>query len=29
MALYAQQQFKPVHFEWADAVRHAQRRYRP
>ena len=29
MPLYAQQQFKPVHFEWADAVRHAQRRYRP
>jgi len=29
MALFAAQKFKPVHFEWADAVRHAERRYRP
>lgn len=29
MALFAQQKFKPVHFEWADALRHAKRRYRP
>ncbi|MFM1982287.1 MAG: hypothetical protein RJB22_1006 [Pseudomonadota bacterium] len=29
MALFAAQKFKPVHFEWADAVRHATQRYRP
>jgi acyl-homoserine-lactone acylase len=29
MALFAAQKFKPVHFEWADAERHAKRRYRP
>lgn len=29
MALFAAEKFKPVHFEWADAVRHAERRYRP
>lgn len=29
MALFAAQKFKPVHFEWADAVRHAERRYKP
>lgn len=29
MALFAAQKFKPVHFEWADAVRHAKVRYRP
>jgi acyl-homoserine-lactone acylase len=29
MALFAAQRFKPVHFEWSDAVRHAERRYRP
>jgi acyl-homoserine-lactone acylase len=29
MSLFAQQKFKPVHFEWADALRHAKRRYRP
>ncbi len=29
MALFASQKFKPVYFEWDDAVRHATRRYRP
>lgn len=29
MKLYVAGRFKPVHFEWADAVKHAQRRYRP
>jgi acyl-homoserine-lactone acylase len=29
MPIFAKQQFKTVYFEWADAVRHAQRRYRP
>jgi acyl-homoserine-lactone acylase len=29
MALFTAQKFKPVHFEWADAVRHAKQRYRP
>ncbi len=29
MAIFAAEKFKPVHFEWADAVRHAERRYRP
>jgi acyl-homoserine-lactone acylase len=29
MKLFVNQQFKPVHFEWADATAHAKRRYRP
>ena len=29
LPLYAQQKFKPAHFAWADALQHAQRRYRP
>ncbi|MBK7161662.1 MAG: acylase [Sphingomonadales bacterium] len=29
MKLYAAGKFKPVHFEWADALKHAKRRYRP
>lgn len=29
MQLFVDQKFKPVHFEWADAVKHAKRRYRP
>ena len=29
MKLYVAGKFKPVHFEWADAVKHAKRRYRP
>ncbi|MBK6708382.1 MAG: acylase [Sphingomonadales bacterium] len=29
MKLYVAGKFKPVHFEWADAVRNAKRRYRP
>ena len=29
MALFAGQKFKPVHFEWADALRHAKQHYRP
>ncbi|RDV02774.1 acylase [Sphingorhabdus pulchriflava] len=29
MKLYTAGKFKPVHFEWADAVKHAKRRYRP
>lgn len=29
MKLYVAGKFKPVHFEWADAVKHANRRYRP
>jgi acyl-homoserine-lactone acylase len=29
MPLFVAQKFKPVHFEWADAVKHAERRYRP
>lgn len=29
MKLYVAGKFKPVHFEWADAVKHARRRYRP
>ena len=29
MALFAAEKFKPVHFEWSDAVRHAKQRYRP
>ncbi len=29
MQLFVGQKFKPVHFEWADAVTNAKRRYRP
>ena len=29
MKLFVAGKFKPVHFEWADAVRNAKRRYRP
>jgi acyl-homoserine-lactone acylase len=29
MPLFVKGQFKPVHFEWADAVANAKRRYRP
>ena len=29
MQLFLDRKFKPVHFEWADAVRNAKRRYRP
>ncbi len=29
MKLYVAGKFKPVHFEWADAVKNAKRRYRP
>jgi acyl-homoserine-lactone acylase len=29
MALFVAEKFKPVHFEWAEAERHAKRRYRP
>ncbi|MGL5838398.1 MAG: acylase [Sphingorhabdus sp.] len=29
MKLFVTGKYKPVHFEWADAVRHAKRRYRP
>lgn len=29
MQMFLDHRFKPVHFEWADAVRHAKRRYRP
>lgn len=29
MALFAGEKFKPVYFEWAEAVKHATRRYRP
>jgi acyl-homoserine-lactone acylase len=29
MDLFVAEKFKPVHFEWADAVKHAKRRYRP
>jgi acyl-homoserine-lactone acylase len=29
MALFVAQKFKPVHFDWADAERHAVRRHRP
>lgn len=28
MKLFTAKKFKPVHFEWEDAVRHAKRRYR-
>jgi acyl-homoserine-lactone acylase len=29
MKLFVAEKFKPVHFEWADAVKHAKKRYRP
>ena len=29
MQMFLDRKFKPVHFEWADAVAHAKRRYRP
>jgi acyl-homoserine-lactone acylase len=29
MALFAAGKYKPVHFEWADAIANAKRRYRP
>jgi acyl-homoserine-lactone acylase len=29
MKLFVAGRYKPVHFEWADAVKHAKRRYRP
>lgn len=29
MQLFLDRKFKPVHFEWADAIKHAKRRYRP
>lgn len=29
MQLFLDRKFKPVHFEWADAIQHAKRRYRP
>jgi acyl-homoserine-lactone acylase len=29
MTLFTAHKFKPVHFEWADAVAHSKRRYRP
>jgi acyl-homoserine-lactone acylase len=29
MKLFVAGKYKPVHFEWADAVKHAKRRYRP
>ena len=29
MKLYVAGQYKPVHFEWAEALKHAKRRYRP
>jgi acyl-homoserine-lactone acylase len=29
MELFVSGKYKPVHFEWADAVSHAKRRYRP
>jgi acyl-homoserine-lactone acylase len=29
MRLFEQHQFKPVHFDWTDALAHAERRYRP
>jgi acyl-homoserine-lactone acylase len=29
MQLFVDQKFKPVHFEWADAVKNAKKRYRP
>jgi acyl-homoserine-lactone acylase len=29
MTLFAAGKYKPVHFEWADALKNAKRRYRP
>jgi acyl-homoserine-lactone acylase len=29
MKMFEDRKFKPVHFEWADAVAHAKKRYRP
>jgi acyl-homoserine-lactone acylase len=29
MKLFTERKFKPVHFEWADALKHAKKRYRP
>jgi acyl-homoserine-lactone acylase len=29
MQMFEDRKFKPVHFEWADAVAHAKKRYRP
>jgi acyl-homoserine-lactone acylase len=29
MKLFLDRKFKPVHFEWADAIKRAKRRYRP
>jgi acyl-homoserine-lactone acylase len=29
MPLFVAGKYKPVHFEWADALKHAKRRYRP
>ena len=29
MQMFLDRKFKPVHFEWVDAVAHAKRRYRP
>lgn len=29
MKLFVAGKYKPIHFEWADAVKHAKRRYRP
>ena len=29
MQMFLDRKFKPVHFEWADAVKNAKRRYRP
>jgi acyl-homoserine-lactone acylase len=29
MKLFVAGGYKPVHFEWADAVKNAKRRYRP
>jgi acyl-homoserine-lactone acylase len=29
MKLFVAGKYKPVHFEWADALKHAKRRYRP
>jgi acyl-homoserine-lactone acylase len=29
MKLFVAGKYKPVHFEWADAVKNAKRRYRP
>jgi acyl-homoserine-lactone acylase len=29
MKLFVAGKYKPVHFEWTDAVKNAKRRYRP